>query len=140
MSNHEPVKSYKSIELSSNRSFGFLLSIIIFIIAMFPIIKSTDYSKSWALIPSGLLLYLAFFNPDLLSPLNKLWFKFGAAIHKVVAPIIMFILFYIILTPVAICMRLLKKDLLQLKWTKNDTYWQDREVPGPDKGPMNKQF
>ena len=125
-----------NVKISSNRSFGLFFSLVFFIIAIWPIKNSGDI-REWSLIISSILLILGATNSRLLNPLNKLWFKFGLLLGKVVSPIVMGIIFFLIVTPIGIFMRLLKKDLLRLKYNNSDTYWIEKDEK---KSTMKNQF
>ena len=86
---------------------------------------------------SIIFLILGILNSPILSPLNKIWFKFGIFLGKIVSPLIMGIIFFLIVTPIAILMRLLRKDLLNLKYNNNESYWIKKSGP---KSKMKNQF
>ena len=124
------------IKISSNRSFGIVFFIVFLLIALYPLLKGNDLSI-WSLIISLIFLVLGLINSKILSPLNRLWFKFGLLLGKFISPLIMGIIFFVVVTPIAIIMRLLKKDLLNLKYNKKETYWIDKSGP---KSKMKNQF
>ena len=124
------------IKISSNRSFGIVFFIVFLLIALYPLLKSNDL-RIWSLIISFIFLGLGLINSKLLTPLNKLWFKFGLLLGKFISPLIMGIIFFAVVTPIGIIMRLLKKDLLNLKYNKKETYWIDKSGP---KSKMKNQF
>ena len=119
------------IKVSSNRSFGIVFFIVFLLIATYPLLKGNDV-RIWSLLISFGFLILGLINSKILSPLNKLWFKFGLLLGKFISPLIMGIIFFIVVTPIGIIMRLLKKDLLNLKYNKIDK-------SGP-KSKMKNQF
>ena len=102
------------IKISSNRSFGIVFFIVFLLIALYPLLKDNDL-RIWSLLISFIFLALGLINSKILTPLNKLWFKFGLLLGKFISPLIMGIIFFIVVTPIGIIMRLLKKDLLNLK-------------------------
>ena len=110
------------VKIGSNKSFGIVFSVVFFIIAIFPILNN-DNIRVWSLVISLIFLVLGLINSKLLSPLNKIWFKFGLILSKVVSPVIMGIIFFLVVTPIGILMRILKKDLLNLKYNNKNTYW-----------------
>ena len=124
------------VKLSSNRSFGVVFFIVFLLIGLYPILKGNDL-RIWSLIISFIFLSLGLINSRILTPLNKLWFKFGLLLGKFISPIIMGIIFFIVVTPIGIIMRLFKKDLLNLKFNKKETYWIDKKGP---KSKMKNQF
>ncbi len=124
------------VKLSSNRSFGVVFFIVFLLIGLYPILKGNDL-RIWSLIISFIFLSLGLINSRILTPLNRLWFKFGLLLGKFISPIIMGIIFFIVVTPIGIIMRLFKKDLLNLKFNKKETYWIDKKGP---KSKMKNQF
>ena len=113
----------KNIKISSNRSFGLVFFAFFLIISLWPLINDAEI-RIWSLIISIIFLLLGLFNSKILTPLNKLWFKFGIILGKFVAPIVMGIVFFLVVTPTGIIMRLTGKNLLGLKKDiKKDTYW-----------------
>ena len=121
---------------SSNRSFGLLFFVVFFLIGIWPLFKENDY-RLWSLIISIIFLILGLLNSKLLNPLNNLWIKFGEILGKIIAPIVMMIVFFIVLTPLSFIVKLFIKDLLNLKFVKNNSYWIIRKK---DIGSMKKQF
>ena len=124
------------IKISSNRSFGIVFFIVFLLIALYPLLKGNDL-RIWSLIISFIFLALGLINSRILTPLNRLWFKFGLLLGKFISPIIMGIIFFIVVTPIGIIMRLFNKDLLNLKFNKKETYWIDKKGP---KSKMKNQF
>ena len=124
------------IKISSNKSFGIVFFIVFLLIALYPLLKDSDL-RIWSLIISFIFLILGLINSKILTPLNKLWFKFGLLLGRFISPLIMGIIFFVVVTPIAIIMRLLKKDLLNLKYNKKETYWIDKSGP---KSKMKNQF
>ena len=121
---------------SSNRSFGLLFFVVFFLIGIWPLFKENDY-RLWSLIISIIFLILGLLNSKLLKPLNNLWIKFGEILGKIIAPIIMMIVFFIVLTPLSFIVKLFIKDLLNIKFVKNNSYWISRKK---EIGSMKKQF
>ena len=121
---------------SSNRSFGLLFFVVFFLIGIWPLFKENDY-RLWSLIISIIFLILGLLNSKLLKPLNNLWIKFGEILGKIIAPIIMMIVFFIVLTPLSFIVKLFIKDLLKIKFIKNNSYWIIRKK---NIGSMKKQF
>ena len=124
------------IKIGSNRSFGIVFFIVFFLISIYPLVNSESI-RIWSLIISIIFLTLGAINSKLLNPLNKVWFKFGLVLGRIISPIIMGIIFFLVVTPIALLMRILKKDLLNLKLNKNNTYWIEKSGP---KSKMKNQF
>ena len=124
------------IKISSNRSFGIVFFIVFLLIALYPLLKGNDL-RIWSLIISLIFLVLGLINSKILTPLNRLWFKFGLLLGKFISPIIMGIIFFGVVTPIGIIMRLLNKDLLNLKYNRKETYWINKSGA---KSKMKNQF
>ena len=122
---------------SSNRSFGLLFFIVFLTIGLWPL-KNGDNLNLYFSITSLIFLILGLLNSKLLSPLNKIWIKFGEILGIIIAPIIMALVYFVILTPVSLVVRVFGKDLLGLKFmNKQQTYWINRKK---NMGSMRKQF
>jgi len=122
---------------SSNRSFGLLFFIVFLIIGLWPL-KNGDNLNLYFSITSLIFLILGLLNSKLLSPLNKIWIKFGEILGVIIAPIIMALVYFVILTPVSLVVRVFGKDILGLKFiNKQQTYWINRKK---NMGSMRKQF
>ena len=116
----------EKIKLPSNRNFGIVFSIVFLIIAIWPILNQNEI-RIWSTIISLIFLILGLINSKFLSPLNKAWFKFGLILGSVIAPIVMGIVFFLVVTPTGLIMKALGKDLLGLKRNKNNTYWLEKD-------------
>ena len=116
----------KNIKLPTNRNFGIVFSIVFLLIALWPLLKQNDV-RIWSLIISIIFLILGLLNSNILLPLNKLWFKFGILLGNIVAPIVMGIVYFLVVTPTGIIMRMFRKDLLNLKKNNKNTYWIDKD-------------
>ena len=110
------------IKLGSNRGFGLVFFSVFLIISLYPLIYNEDI-KLWSLFIAIIFLILGLINSKILSPLNKLWFRFGLFLGKIISPLIMGIIFFLVVTPIGFIMRLLKKDLINLKYNNNKSYW-----------------
>ena len=124
------------IKIGSNRSFGIVFFVVFLIIATYPLINGNEL-RLWSLIISLVFLFLGLVNSKILNPLNKLWFKFGIFLGKIISPLVMGIIFFLVVTPIGLLMRLVKKDLLNLKFNDNSSYWIDKSEP---KSKMKNQF
>jgi hypothetical protein len=110
------------IKRSSNKNFGIVFFVVFIIIGFWPLLDINTY-RLWAIIIAFIFLALGLVNSKLLTPLNILWFKFGIFLGKIVSPIVMGVIFFFVVTPIAILMRISKKDLLNLKFNNKETYW-----------------
>ena len=125
------------IKLGSNRSFGIVFFIVFVLIATYPLLNQGEV-RIWSLIISFLFLFLGLVNSKILTPLNKLWFRFGLFLGKIISPIIMAVIFFLVVTPIGLLMRLFGKDVLNLKLNeKKSSYWIEKVGP---KSKMKNQF
>ncbi len=124
------------VKISSNRSFGIVFFVVFLLITLYPLTYAGEI-RIWSLIISIIFLILGLLNSKILAPLNKIWFKFGILLGKIVSPLIMGIIFFLVVTPIGFIMRLLRKDVLNLKYNKNKSYWIEKNGP---KSKMKNQF
>ena len=124
------------IKIGSNRSFGIVFFIVFLLISLYPLMNSQDI-RFWSLFISLVFLFLGLINSKILNPLNKLWFKLGMFLGKIISPILMGIIFFLVVTPTGLFMRILGKDLLNLKYNKKQSYWIEKNGP---KSKMKNQF
>tara|TARA_Y100001970_G_scaffold283856_1_gene399988 strand:+ start:1702 stop:2085 length:384 start_codon:yes stop_codon:yes gene_type:complete len=124
------------VKISSNRSFGIVFFVVFLIIALYPLLNNESI-RIWSIIISLVFLILGLINSKVLNPLNKLWFKFGILLGKIISPLIMGLIFFLVVTPIGILMRILGKDLLNLKYNANRSYWIEKNEP---KSKMKNQF
>ena len=123
-------------KISSNKSFGIIFAIFFLILSLYPLTNAQDI-RTWAVILSILFFILGLINSKILTPVNLLWFKFGLLLGRIFSPIIMGIIFFFIVTPIGIIMKVFKKDLLNLKYNNKKTYWIEKTGP---KSKMKNQF
>ena len=116
----------EKIKLPSNRNFGIVFSIVFLIIAIWPILNQNEI-RIWSMMISFIFLILGLINSKFLSPLNKAWFKFGLILGSVIAPVVMGIVYFLVVTPTGLIMKALGKDILGLKRNKNNTYWLEKD-------------
>ena len=121
---------------NSNKSFGILFFVAFLIISLWPLLKGNDL-RIWSLIISILFLILGLLKSKFLTPLKRIWIKFGELLGKIISPIVLAIVFFIVVTPIGLFMKILRKDLLNIKFTKDKSYWIKRDK---DLGPMKNQF
>ena len=126
----------QKIKLPSNRNFGIVFSIVFLIVSLWPLLSQNDI-RIWSLIISGIFFVLGIINSKLLLPLNKIWFKFGLLLGNFIAPIVMGIVYFMVVTPTGLIMRVLGKDLLNLKKNNKDTYWIEKDNSNND---LKNQF
>jgi Saxitoxin biosynthesis operon protein SxtJ len=137
---HESYHRTEEVAGSSNRSFGLVFSVVFAIIALLPLFHGGAI-RLWSLGVAAAFAVLAFAAPQVLAPLNRLWFKLGLLLHTIVNPIVLGIMFYVVVTPTGLIMRLLGKDLLRLKRDPAAaSYWIERTPPGPKPESLGDQF
>jgi hypothetical protein len=137
---HEPLTRDEEIKGSSDRAFGVVFTVVFAIIGLWPLIGGGN-PYIWALSIAGGFLVAALVYPSILAPLNRLWMKFGLLLHKITNPIIMGLVFFVTVTPIALIMRMRGKDPLNRKFDPEATsYWIERQPPGPAPDTMTQQF
>ena len=124
------------IKVNSNKSFGIVFFVIFLIIGLYPLINEGNI-RIWSIVISIIFLILGLINSQILTPLNILWFKFGMLLGKFVSPIVMGLVFFLVVTPTGLIMKLFNKDLLKLRKNKNSSYWIKRPET---KSEMKNQF
>ena len=129
--------SKSEIKMSSNRNFGLVFFVVFLIFSFWPLTYDGSI-RIWFAIISLLFLILGLMNSKLLTPLNKLWFKFGIILGAIIAPISMGVVFFLVITPIGLTMRIMGKDFLRKKYDKKkETYWIKCDKPV---NTMKKQF
>ena len=126
----------KDIKISTNKSFGLVFFVVFFLISVYPLLNAENI-RFWSLIVAIIFLTLGLLNSKILTPLNKIWFKFGLLLGSIVSPIVMSIIFFFVVTPISSIMRILGKDILNLKWNNSNSYWIEKSGP---KSKMKNQF
>jgi hypothetical protein len=140
MATHETKISFQKEKIASDKSFGLVFACFFFVVGAAPLLKHHPL-RLWALVLSCLFFLVSFFSSGYLHPLNKIWNKVGLLLGKIIAPIAVGVLFFIIITPLAIMSKLLGKDPLRLKWEANaDSYWIKCQPSGPSPESMMQQF
>ena len=114
--------NYQKIKIGSNKGFGIVFFVVFFLISIWPILND-DGIRIWSLTISLIFLILGIINSNLLTPLNLIWFRFGLSLGKIVSPIVMGLVYFFVVTPTGLIMRLFKKDLIMLKKNKRKKYW-----------------
>tara|TARA_B100000780_G_C20897709_1_gene357290 strand:+ start:45 stop:431 length:387 start_codon:yes stop_codon:yes gene_type:complete len=125
-----------NIKISSNRSFGIIFFFVFCLIAFYPLLKDGEI-RIWSISVALLFLILGLINSRLLTPLNRLWFKFGIFLAKFVSPIVMAFVFFGVVIPTGLLMKFFKKDILKLKKNSSKTYWIKKTE---EKSSMKNQF
>ena len=116
----------QNIKLPSNRNFGIVFAIVFLIISLWPLLSQNEI-RYWSLILSIIFFTLGLINSKLLLPLNKIWFKLGIFLGNFIAPIVMGIIYFFVVTPTGLIMKMLRKDLLNLKKNNKNSYWIEKD-------------
>ena len=128
--------NYKDIKIGSNRSFGVVFFVVFLLIGLWPILKGNEI-RIWSIVISLIFLILGILNSKILTPFNKVWFRFGIFLGNFISPIIMGIVFFLVVTPTGLIMKLLRKDLINLRKNNSSTYWIEKK---DIKSSMKNQF
>ena len=123
-------------KISSNKSFGLVFFIFFLIISIYPILNNNEI-RIWSLIIALIFLTLGLLNSKILTPFNKIWTRFGIFLGKIISPVVMAIIFFGTVLPTSILMKIFRKDLLNLKFSNDKTYWIKNRGP---KSKMKNQF
>ena len=115
----------KEIKLPTNRNFGTVFFLVFLIISLFPLLKNENI-RIWSIIIALVFLVLGLLNSKFLTPLNKIWFRIGIILGNFVSPIVMGMVFFAIVTPTSLIMRVFGKNLLNLKKENKKTYWIEK--------------
>ena len=127
-------------QLPANKNFGLFFSGIFVLVAVYAHLKFRSEFAVFALISSTLFAVAAFLTPQILTPLNRLWFCLGLLLGKIVSPIVLVLLFFLLITPVSLVTRLFGRDELKIKQRTVESYWVDRSPPGPPSESFKKQY
>ena len=128
------------VKMGSERGFGIVFAIVFLIIALFPLLGDGGV-RLWSVGVAAVFGGLAFLAPKVLTPLNRLWFKFGMLLSRIVSPIVMGILFFVTVTPTGLIMRARGKDLLRQKMDPDaKSYWIEVDPNAATQTSMKKQF
>jgi hypothetical protein len=137
---HEDFSRTQHVKGSSNRAFGWTFVAVFTFVGLWPL-GSNGAMRWWAVIVAALVMIATLAMPALLTIPNRIWLRFGLLLHRVVSPIALGLMFYIVITPVGLLMRAMGKDLLCLRrGDPSGSYWIRRDPPGPKPSSMSKQF
>jgi predicted membrane metal-binding protein len=137
---HERLAGDGAVQTSSDRSFGMVFAVVFAVIGLWPVLFGGT-PRWWSLAISAIFLAVAIIRSGILAPLNRLWTKFGLLLNRIVSPLVMGLLFFLVITPFALVMRLTGKDLLRLKHDPEaESYWILREPPGPSPETIKNQY
>ena len=126
----------KNLKFENNKSFGILFFIVFILVSVWPLKNGQDL-RVWSLIVSVVFLFLGLINSKILTPFKLAWIKFGYFLGNIISPIVMGLIYFLVLTPTGLIMRLLGKDILKLKKNTNNTYWEKKSK---NNSSMRNQF
>jgi hypothetical protein len=136
---HEDFSRTHDVKASSNRGFGSVFSTIFLIVGMWPLFFG-GAPRWWSLIAAALFMLVTVAAPALLALPNRLWLRFGLLLNRIISPIVLAFLFYVIVTPMGMLMRAVGKDNLRLRADADASYWIKRDPPGPKPDSLYHQF
>ena len=137
---HERLTEDHPITGSSDRSFGVVVTVVLTVVGVFPLLNG-EPPRWWSLAVAGVMLVVTLVRAELLAPFNRVWFRFGLFLHRVVNPVIMAVIYFAVVTPTGLIMRAVGKDPLRLRRDPNaESYWIHRTPPGPEPESMTNQF
>jgi len=137
---HESLDGHHQVRLGSDRTFGLVIGAVFLIIAMMPFLKGGE-PRWWAIAPAAALLGLAVIRPAVLHPLNKVWFRFGVLLHTLLSPMVLGLLFFGVVTPMALIMRMAGNRQMDIGFDPSrSSYWIERDPAGPAPNSMQRQF
>ena len=140
MATHEDFSRTHHVKASSNRAFGWVFTAVFLVIGVWPLVHGQP-PRWWSLIVAAVFLVVTVGAPALLAPLNKLWLRFGLLLNRVISPVVLGFMFYVVVTPMGALMRWLGKDSMRLnRDDKDGSYWIRRDPPGPKPDSMPHQF
>lgn len=125
-----------NVKIGSNRSFGIVFFVVFLLIGFYPLLNEGNL-RIWSVIISIVFFILGLLNSKILTPLNKVWFRFGLFLGKIISPLIMGIIFFFVVTPIGIFLRIIKKDIINLKFNSDKSYWLKKSKI---KSKMKNQF
>jgi hypothetical protein len=136
----EPHHPTREASGPSDRAFGLTFAGVFTVLALLPLLRG-GHARTWMLGLAAAFLAVALARPGLLAPLNRVWLRIGLVLHRVVNPVVLAVVFYCAVTPVALLMRLAGSRPLKLGFDRDArSYWTPREPPGPDSQTMTRQF
>ena len=137
---HTEINRQPAAKIGSERAFGIVFAVVFLLIALWPLLDRAS-PRWWAIIVAAIFAMCAWIAPRVLAPLNRLWFRFGELLHRIVSPIALGVIVFGVVTPYALVMRLFGRDALLLrKASARPSYWVRRDPPGPPPDSFHNQF
>ena len=139
-STHEDLARTEEIEGSSDRHFGLICTAAFLLLGLWPLVHQAPIRR-WALVAAAVLLAVSLGRPAALAPLNRLWLRLGLLLQRIVSPVVLAALFFLVVTPTGLVLRWRGKNPLRLRFDPEArTYWIERRPPGPAPDTMARQF
>jgi len=137
---HVPHPAGREVVGPSDRAFGLTFAGVLGVVALLPLARGGGV-RAWALAAAAAFLAAALARPAVLAPLNRVWLRFGLLLHRIVNPVVLAVVFYGVVTPTGLLMRLARSRPLKLGFDPSaPSYWTRRDPPGPDPETMKRQF
>lgn len=137
---HTEINRQPAARIGSERAFGIVFTVVFLLVALWPLM-GREAPRAWAIAVALAFALCAWLFPKVLAPLNRLWFRFGELLHRIVSPVALGVIFFGVVTPYALVMRLFGRDALLLrKASARPSYWVRREPPGPPPDSFHNQF
>jgi predicted membrane metal-binding protein len=137
---HESFDLHNAVPAGSERGFALVFTVVFALVAAWPLLHG-DSLRGWAAVVAAGFALAGVFAPRSLAPLNRLWFRFGLLLGRIVSPLVMALIFYGTVVPTGLLMRMLGKDILRLRLDPDvASYWIERDPPGPAAGSFERQF
>lgn len=137
---HEDFSAKSEVRSSSDRAFGLVFAVLFAVVGLFSV-PFGGAVRWWALGIGAAFLAASVLAPRVLAPLNRVWTRFGLLLHTIVSPVVLGFMFFLVVTPTGLLMRLFRKDPLRLRFDPEArTYWVERDPPGPAPEGFRDQF
>ncbi len=137
---HESLHREETLKLPPNRTFGLGAGVIFLIIALFPLWGGGSV-RIWAVVCAIVCALLALAVPNVFTPINRAWMRFGLLLNKIVNPIVLGVMFYVVVWPTGLVLRLFRRTSLRQGYDAGaKSYWEPRTPPGPDPKSLERQF
>jgi len=132
--------NFSEVKLPSNRKFGFFFTLILLAIGIYFFLKDRTITSYISFIIALLFLLTTFLKADLLLPINRVWMRFGLLLGKIVNPIVLGCIYFLLFTPISLLMRLFRRDELRLKLVNRSSHWKERDMKKDGMDGLKKQF
>ena len=132
---HNPIKTSVS-----NRKFGFFFTVVFALVTIYFYDGSLNPIEIIFASLTLITFAVTIFAPSILRPFNRAWMSLGVVLGKIVSPAIMAVIFFVLITPIAVITRVFGRDELRLKTTNSKTYWKNRQAIELEPSSFKNQF